>query len=328
VFFVNVPFGLLSGAILQLALREQVEKKPHTLDVLGAGLLAGSIVALLLGVSGGATIATLGLSVALLVAFVVVERRAREPILPLDLLARPILAVSSLGGVVTGGVMMSTVIYVPLFVQGVLQGTPTEAGTTVAPMLVGWPLASAVSGRILPRTGFRPLVRVGFVVVAVSSACIAWLLRPGASTWSARAAMMTFGMGLGLANTALLIAVQQSVDWSQRGVATASTMFFRTIGGGVAVGALGAVLASSLGPGVSRADLQRLMDPSVAGPLDPALLAHVSDRLELGLSRIFFVIAAIAAVGVVVALFFPKATLSPHADVPSTKDSRSGTVRA
>jgi EmrB/QacA subfamily drug resistance transporter len=322
VFFVNVPFGLLSGAILAAALHERVAKKEHTLDVLGAGLLAASIVSLLLGVSGGAWMLTLPSSFVLLVAFVLVEKRSREPILPLDLLTRRVLAVSSLGGVVMGSVMMSTVIYVPLYVQGVLQGSPTEAGTTVAPMLVGWPLASAASGRILPRVGYRPLVRTGFVVIAISSACLAWLLRPGGGTWPVRTAMLTFGAGLGLANTALLIAVQESVDWAQRGVATASTMFFRSIGGGVAVGALGAVLAAALGPGVSRTDLQRLMDPRVGGPLDPSLLARIAGRLEDGLARIFVVIAIIAVAGAVVAFFFPKAHVKSRAGASATPTPR------
>src|SRR5206468_1615126 len=103
-----------------------------------------------------------------------------------------------------------------------------------------------VAGRILPRVGFRPLVRAGLLVSAAAACGLALLFRPTSSLAVPRVATALFGIGLGFANTALLIAVQTSVAWRQRGVATASTMFFRTIGGTLAVGALGGVLASAL----------------------------------------------------------------------------------
>src|SRR2546430_11454055 len=113
-------------------------------------------------------------------------------------------------------------------------------------MVIGWPIASAISGRALPRVGFRVLVRSGLVISAAAAAALALLLRPGVSLHVLQAMSAIFGVGLGLANTALLIAVQTSVEWRQRGVATASTMFARTIGGTLAVGVLGALPTTSL----------------------------------------------------------------------------------
>src|SRR5438067_2458466 len=130
--------------------------------------------------------------------------------------------------------------------QGVLGGSPTEAGTAITPMVIGWPIASAISGRLLPRVGYRPLIHSGLAISAAAAVALALLLRPGASLHVPQAMSALFGVGLGLANTALLIAVQTSVEWRQRGVATASTMFARTIGGTLAVGALGAILSAAL----------------------------------------------------------------------------------
>ena len=309
VFFINVPFGLLSAAMLVSFFHEPVEKKDHSLDVGGALLLAGGIVALLLGAGRLVPALTLPAAALLLVGFVLVERRVREPVLSLALLARRILAVSSIAGALIGSVMSSTVIYLPLYVQAVLAGTPTQAGGAVAPMLVGWPIASALSGRLLPRTGYRPLVRVGFAVVSAASIVLALLLRSGASGKSLGAAMFLMGTGMGLANTALIIAVQESASWQERGVATASTMFFRSIGGAVAVGALGAVLAAGMGDGVAAPLLNQLLGPEHGRGLDPVVLARLSGALGGGLQRVFDIVAAMSGAALVAAMFFPRKQL-------------------
>jgi EmrB/QacA subfamily drug resistance transporter len=319
VFFINVPFGLLSALMLTMFFHEPVEKKHHTLDVAGTVLLSGSVVALLLGASRFAPLLMLPLGAALLVGFVVVERRALEPVLSLALLRRRIMAVSSVAGALVGSVMSSTVIYLPLYVQAVLAGSPTEAGGTVAPMLVGWPIASALSGRLLPRTGYRPLVRIGFAVVTCASIAMALLLRRSASPAMLGGTMFVMGMGMGLANTALLIAVQESASWEERGVATASTMFFRTIGGALAVGALGAVLAAGMGEHVPAAQLNQLLGPEHGHGLEPDVLTRLSGDLARGLQHVFDVIAAMSLASLAAGLFFPQRGLS-QPDAPGARD--------
>ena len=310
VFFINVPFGLLSALMLTMFFHEPIQKKEHTLDVGGTVLLASAVVALLLGASRFAPLLMLPLAALLLVGFVVVERRAREPVLSLSLLRRRIMAVSSVAGALVGSVMSSSVIYLPLYVQAVLAATPTQAGGAVAPMLVGWPIASAVSGRLLPKTGYRPLVRTGFAIVAVASIGVAVLLRRGVTAPVLGGAMFLMGCGMGLANTALLIAVQESASWEERGVATASTMFFRSIGGAIAVGALGAVLAGGMGDHVPAALLDQLLGPEHGRTLDPAVLSELSGHLREGLRHVFDVIAAMSLVAFAAGLLFPQKRLS------------------
>lgn len=308
VFFINLPAGVAAAALLIIGLHEEVEPHQHALDFAGAGALMLGLTALLIGTHGGRAIAVgLPVAAAFLLAFVFIERRAKEPVLPFALFAQPVVGVATLAGALVGAGMISLVTYVPLYVQGVLGGTPTEAGAAVAPMVVGWPIASALAGRVLTRVGFRPLIRGGLVISAASAAALAFLLKPGASVHMVQAANAAFGAGLGFANTALLIAVQTSVDWKQRGVATASTMFARTIGGTLAVGALGGVLAAALraNPFIPPEAADRLLGPTHGAGLDPGVLGALTASLQSGLGVVFWAIAGIAAVAALVALAFP-----------------------
>jgi len=319
VFYVNVPLGLGCAAVLQAAYHEKVEHQEHRLDLAGAFLLAGTVLAVLVATRSRATGAW-ALPAALLLGllFVVVERRAAEPLLPLDLFAHRVIGVASATGALVGAAMISTVTFVPLYVQSVLGGSPTTAGGAIAPMVVGWPIASAVSGRILHRVGYRPLIRGGLAVSFLSAVGLALLLRPGTSPWLPRALTALYGMGLGMANTPTVIAVQTSVPWNRRGVATASTMFFRTIGGTLAVGVLGGLLAASLARSPATPEqVEQLLGPERA-LLDPAVLASVAGALQVGMVRLFWAAAGIAGAALAVGLAFPPVPVSTSGRPPAS----------
>ena len=322
VFFINVPAGIAAAALLMVGFHEKVEHRQHSLDWVGAALLTLGLTALLVGVHGGrATGIGLPLAAVCLALFFVMERRVPEPVLPLDLFRERVMGVSTAAGALVGAGMISMVTYVPLYVQGVLGGSPTEAGSAIPPMVIGWPIASAISGRALPRVGFRVLVRSGLVISAIAAVALALLLRPGVSLHVPQAMSALFGIGLGLANTALLIAVQTSVEWRQRGVATASTMFARTIGGTLAVGVLGAMLSSALlrDGSVPPDAADRLLGPEHGAGLDPAVVRSLAVSLQAGLGTVFWAIAAISIAAAAVALFFPDLPVgtpsSDHADI-------------
>ena len=309
VFYVNVPFALGCAVILVLAYHERPAHHAHKLDLAGAALLSGTVVAALLAVRSPATGLVAVPAAALgLLAFLWTEARAREPLLPLDLFGQRIIAVSSATGALVGASMISMATYVPLWVQAVLGAPPTQAGAAIAPMAIGWPIASTLSGRLLPRVGYRVLVWLGLATTAAAGLAIALLLRPGVSLHLPQLLSFTFGVGLGLTNTPLIITVQSSVPRNRRGVATASTMFFRTIGGTLAVGLLGGVLAHALaGSGASAGLAEKLLGPERA-LLDPALVAGLSGALQAAMERIFWAVAAIAAAAFVLSLAFPRRT--------------------
>jgi hypothetical protein len=191
-------------------------------------------------------------------------------------------------------------------------------------MLVGWPIASALSGRMLFATGGQVLVRAGFGIVALSAITLDYLVHHGAAPNALRACMFMFGTGMGLANTALIITVQDSVPFSRRGVATASTMFFRTIGGAVAVGVLGALVAHVLAGRVPEAVLDALLGPDHGRSLGEAEVARYRIDVQAGMSPIFHVLAVMATVGAGIALLFPRVDVGGTAQAP--KDMPAGEV--
>jgi len=314
IFWVNLPFGLASAAVLAVAYHERPERHEHRLDVAGAALLATAVIAALLAVRArGAGLVAIPVALAATAAFLAVERRAREPLLPLDLFAQRVIAVSSAAGALMGAAMLGTVTYVPLWVQSVLGLPPTAAGAAIAPMALGWPLASAISGRLVPRLGYRRLLFAGFATSAVAAVFLALVLRPGARLHAVQAAMALYGAGLGLANPPLLIAIQTSVPWNRRGVATASTLFFRTIGGTLAVGLLGGVLANALaGTGADPAFVEKLLGPE-RGMLDATAVASVAGALQGAMGIVFWSGAAIACAAFAVVLAFPHVAIAPPA---------------
>jgi EmrB/QacA subfamily drug resistance transporter len=311
IFWVNLPFGLASAAVLAFAYHERPERHEHRLDVAGAALLASAVVSALLAARStrAALVAAPAAAVAL-AAFLAVERRAKEPLLPLDLFSTRVMAVASAAGALMGAAMLATVTYVPLWVQSVLGRGPTAAGAAIAPMAVGWPIASAITGRLVPTVGFRRPLLTGFAVSAGAAVLSAALLRPGARLAEVQALMALYGVGLGIANPPLLIAIQTSVPWNRRGVATASTIFFRTIGGTLSVGLLGGVLAGALQrAGAAPQLVEKLLGPERAS-LDAAAIAPVAGALQAAMAVVFWTAAGIACCALVIAVAFPHVAIA------------------
>jgi hypothetical protein len=280
------------------------------------------LAALLSARSRGASLVALPVAALAGAAFLAVERRAREPLLPLDLFKRRVVAVASASGTLMGAGMFATVTFVPLWVQSVLGLPPTAAGAAIAPMALGWPVASAIAGRLVPRLGYRPLLLAGFATSAAAALATALALRPGVPLLAVQALMAAYGAGLGTANPPLLIAVQTSVPWSRRGVATASTLFFRTIGGTLAVGLLGAALASALTRAGTPAGLvAKLLGPERA-TLAPAAVAPVAGALQAAMGTVFWAGAAIAAGAFLAVLAFPRVEIAPARGAPGPEAER------
>jgi MFS family permease len=175
-------------------------------------------------------------------------------------------------------------------------------------MLVAWPLCAIVAGRLMVKVGFRPLIVGGLGVAGLSTVVMALVLKPGAPLLLPGLAMGLFGAGLGFAATALLIAVQTSVGWEMRGVATASNLFFRTIGGALGVGVMGGVLVARLtaDPSVPVSAANELLGPEHGRGLDEGVLRQLSSSLAEGLATNFWIIAAIAVLAFAAGLLFPR----------------------
>ena len=258
VFYFNIPFGLAAGAIVGSALVESPRHDSPSIDYAGALLLMVSVAMLMLGLgqagandalfSRGQVAALFAAATVGAIGLVAWERRAREPIIPLDLFADRLVRTTTLSGFLTGVAMFGALSYVPLFVQAALGGTATEAGGVLSPLLLGWVSMSVVTGRILPRTGHRPLVLVGLSLVTAGFVGLASSSHDTAKGWL-YVQLGTMGMGMGLTMLSLLLALQASVPRNRLGIATSFAQFSRSIGGAVGVSVMGAIVAASLPAG-------------------------------------------------------------------------------
>jgi len=326
VFFVNVPFGLLAAVVLGWALgRLPRPRRAVRVDWPGAVCLTVAMTALLVAlVDAGRTARVdrtagllLGLAVLGLAAFVAWERRTAEPLLPLRLFADRMFRATAISGFLVGMAMFGAISFVPLFVQGVLGGTATQAGTSLTPFVLGWVTFSALSARLLLRVGYR-----GPVVTGMACLTVAFLLLSGTGPGTTRSAiawtMFVAGVGMGLVMVPLLIAVQNAVPKRDLGAATSATTFFRSIGGAVGVAVMGAVLSYTLAgqlqplDGVPPSSLQALIahpdavvDPVRRLALPPAVLAAFSRALAAALHAVFQVGFAIACLALASAFLVP-----------------------
>ncbi|MCO5142504.1 MAG: DHA2 family efflux MFS transporter permease subunit [Oligoflexia bacterium] len=309
IFYVNIPFGIISAIIIQISLKEQLEPKKVSIDFLGAMLLICTITSLLLVVNGSeGAIYLAPFSIICFLAFLMIEQRSKEPIVPLDMFANPVISTASLVSVMLGGAMLSLVSFLPLHVEGVRQYSIFYAGLSIIPMGIGWPLASGYSARLLPKLGFRVLLRLGLTLTVLGSSIIAITCVSRLPFGFIMFGMGIFGLGMGFSNIPLLFSVQSSVGWNRRGSATASTLFFRTIGGTVSVGVMGGILSKSLlidpdlPPGIANA----IIGPGHGKGIPKALAERLASNLELGLNKIFLCCFGIAIIALVFGLFFPE----------------------
>ena len=199
--------------------------------------------------------------------FVLRERHAADPVLPLDLVARPVIAASIVGSFAIGVLLFGLDTFIPLFVQGVRGGSATEAGWTMTPMLSAWAVSVFVSVRFVIAFGFRATAMGGGAIITTGVACVtagvAW------PAWSGPlffVGMVIVGLGFGPTSLSFILCTQHSVDWGRRGVATGAVTFFRTMGGALGVGLLGAVLGFELAGGAARPGRDRGRQRRRGGP--------------------------------------------------------------
>ena len=259
VFYVNLPIGAATIALIVSALHLPVERKPVRIDALGAALLAGGLTCLLLVTTWGgreyawdsAEIAGLAAgAVALLALFVAQERRAAEPILPLRLFRQPVFVIVSAGLFLTTLAFFAVIVYMPVYLQVATGATATVSGLLLLPLLLAATASTAIAGRVISRTGrYKAFPVTGLALMAVGLALLSGI---GANTAYGGVALLLvfFGVGFGMVSQVLTIAIQNAVERSELGIATASANLFRSLGGAVGVALFGALFAGRLhGPG-------------------------------------------------------------------------------
>jgi EmrB/QacA subfamily drug resistance transporter len=255
IFFVNIPLCLIAAATIGLRFSERVERRHPRIDYAGAGVLTVALTLLVLGVLEGGqawawgspqSIAVLAGGAVLLAVFVVVERRAADPVVPLRLLRRRLLVATNLVSACVGAALLGLTSYVPTFVQVVLGTGPLVAGFALAALTLGWPLSASQAGRVYLRIGIRSTALIGATVVVLGAALLL-LLDESSSVFLVGVTSFVIGLGMGFTAAPTLIAAQSSVRWQERGVVTGLNMFCRSTGSAVGIAVFGAVVNATLG---------------------------------------------------------------------------------
>ena len=334
-FYVNVPFGAASALLLVACLHERTAPRKLAIDYVGAVALVAAITALLFGLlQMGQSVSSLPVpawgfvaaACGLLALFLWHESHTDEPLLPIQLFRIRLFSISNSAGFLVGAVLMGIDSYVPPFVQGVLGGTAINAGMVLAPMSISWTAATALSGRMMVRRGYRHVVILGASLILASAVLLLVPVdRQMAQPWL-MLTMLVMGFGMGFAMTSFLVAVQSSVGWSERGIATASVSFFQNIGGAVGVSVMGGLLNSGMyrglmalpsaalgtlgaASGVSAASA--VLDPITRSSIPTATLEALRAVLESSLHSVYVAIALASLGALVLTFLFPRECAGP-----------------
>ncbi|MET9921491.1 MFS transporter [Streptomyces sp. NPDC059605] len=327
-FYINVPFGLVTLAVITVVLKLPRPAVRPRLDVLGSLLLAAASTCLVLLTSwggteyawGSGTILGLGAgAVATTLLFLLVEHRAVEPVIPLRLFRDSIFNVTALVGAVVGVALFGAASYLPTFLQMVDGATATESGLLMLPMMGGIVVASVVSGQMISRTGrYRAHPIVGSAVSTVGM----WLLsRLGTDTSGLEhgIAQAVLGIGIGLVMPVLVLAVQNSVAPADLGTATSANNYFRQIGGSVGAAVFGTLFAGRLADALAvrlpaGADLPdpESITPQLVHSMEPALRDGYIQAYADAMPRIFLYLVPVLALGLFLAFFLKEKPLVSH----------------
>ena len=276
-FFINVPIGALVVLLLALFLPTYENRKKHKIDVLGASLLSVGIIIFLystlivgqLGWLHWKTIFLFVLSFIFFIIFVFIEQKVKEPFIPLSLFRNKIIASSNITAFLMGIGMFGSIQFVPLFVQNVIGTSATGAGLSITPQVLGWSAAAFIASPLLLKYGYRLPILLGVFLMTFAGFLLSQF-NISTSYWYVLVAMFILGLGLGFAMTTFAVAVQSAVTFEQRGLATSTQMFSRSIGATFGVTILGSVLTASMKPRVEQYidEHQAVLSPDIIQQLN------------------------------------------------------------
>ncbi|WP_328683621.1 MFS transporter [Streptomyces sp. NBC_01261] len=341
VFYINLPVGVVALAVIATALHIPRKSTRHVIDYLGTFLIAAVATCLVLVASLGGTtwgwgspqiIGLAVLGVVLIGAFVAVERRAAEPVLPLKLFRVRTFTLAAVISFIVGFAMFGAMTYLPTFLQVVQGITPTMSGVHMLPMVFGMLISSTGSGQVVSRTGRWKVFPIAGTGITALGLLLLHRLDEGSSTAEMSAYFFVFGLGLGLVMQVLVLIVQNAVSYEDLGVATSGATFFRSIGASFGVAIFGTVFASRLGdkltdalrgtslpPGVTPDGLES--DPRGISQLPPAVRPEALHAYASSITDVFLYAAPVALVGFVLAWFLKEDKLRGSVTAPDVTET-------
>jgi EmrB/QacA subfamily drug resistance transporter len=346
-FFINIPFAVLTLAVVAIWMHVPNERRKHAIDVLGSiTLSAGITCALLATVSGGnqygwASWQIIGLysgAAILLAAFVWFERRAPEPVLPLGLWKSSIFTLSNIAGMGVAMSMFGAIFFLPIFVQGVIGNSVTNSGAILVPMLVAMVVTSIGSGQLISRTGrYKIPLLVGLAAMGAGFYMLS-TFDVNTTNETAIEAMVLIGLGLGVTMQTYTLVVQNSVSQSDMAVATSATQLSRSIGAAIGLAILGTILSQGLAssmakylPASALKQFQAAGSSTAGAVFDPAQLVHLPAAVAAGIRHgladalhpVFMADLPIIAIAFIATVFIKELPLRNTAHVIAGRSPRS-----
>lgn len=330
-FYISMPVGLVALIIIARHLHIPEQRTPAKIDNAGIATMTIGVTATLLGISlGGANgwtqpfvLTLLAVGVAFLIVFVLVEKHAAEPIVPLHLFGNSIFTFSVLGALFMSMAMMSVLIYVPVYAQGVLGVSATESGLILIPMNVILFTMGIVAGQLTTRTGrYKVIITTGTTLMLAGS-LLALLLNEQSSKLQTTVATAAFGLGLGMAFQIYTLSVQNAVQRRDLGTATASLQFFRNVGSTLGTAIAGTLMSTHLLAGVARRmtpeiqeqlpptglDVNDVLHPSSLAALPPEVAELLRASLAEAMHYVFLFVPVVAALSLIATLFIKELPL-------------------
>lgn len=312
VFWINVPLCFVTVAMLAATFHEHIEFRPHQIDYLGSVLMALATGLLMYALTRAATL-SLTMIVTLLVGAVaaaalllIQERRAREPMLPLDIWRNRMVIYGNCASGSLGAAQMAITAFLPAFIQGVLGESAFLAGLALTAMSVAWPTGGFIAGRSLLTISYRKSSSLGSIVLIAGSVMLA-LLSPGLGAHWAIGSAFVVGLGMGLTNMGFFVGIQSSVDWHQRGVVTSSYNYSRIIGQSLGAAVFGGIVNAALAGQAGGSDVgSRLLEPALRETMSAAELAPLMDAFAGALHHIYEINVVLAFLTLVSALALPR----------------------
>lgn len=352
IFYINLPFGILSLVITSIVLHLPKVKREHSIDYLGAFLLVASVTTTLLSLSvygpqngwtDSRTVIYLVAGIILAILFVMQESRAAEPIIPLSLFKNHTFTLTSIVGAIIGAGMFGAIVMLPLYMQVVKGYSATDAGIKLIPLMLGILVASITSGKMISKHGHYKRFPIAGTLIMTAGLLSMYSLDVNTPYWKLSIFAVMIGLGLGLSMQTLVIAVQNSVDFKDMGVATSSNTFFRSLGSVFGTALFGSILSNRLAhysainfAELAKTDPAALKDftPEIAeelkknteliASLDPSVKASFLDAWVHALHMVFLVAAPVVFIGFIVALFLREVPLRTSEDYAQAKADAAG----
>jgi EmrB/QacA subfamily drug resistance transporter len=312
IFWINIPFGIIAASLLIVALKEEVKKRRHRIDYIGAALMASATALIMIALIHADTFSMTALagafciSAALLAALIFYESRTSEPMIPVRLYRNRMVAGGNWAGAANGAISMAVVGFLPVYMRVLMGSSTLTSGLALGTMSVLWPFGGFVGSRLVLYMSYRHSSTIGGIILVTGSAFLA-LLHPGANPLQPIIAVGVMGLGMGITNISYVVAIQSNVEWSQRGAAMSSLFFSRIIGQSFGSAVFGGIFNAGLASqgSVNGSAFVRLLQEGQQQIAAIPGIAGVLDTLAHSLHSIYLVSGLIAVLVLAAVVSFP-----------------------